>query len=403
MRDVYVAGVGITPFRKALDSTIAGLAAEATQEAMTDAGIDAERVGMAFFGNAMGGLMTGQEMIRAQAGLGETDLITTGVPMVSVENACASSSSAVHLAWMAVASGQVDIAVAVGAEKMTAEDKTKAFHALASAVDLQRVPELEADLYGGAPESAAGADRSLFMDIYADMAKRYMKDSGATPEDFARVAVKSHQHGALNPDAQYRDPITVEQVLESRPVSDPLTLLMCSPIGDGAAAVVLCAPEVAESLEPESVRVRSSALVSGVRGPAGNTAVERAADRAYESAGLGPKDLDVVEVHDAAAPAELIIYEELGLCGPGEAPALLADGATTLGGRIPVNTSGGLLSKGHPVGATGCAQIVEITQQLRGRAGPRQVENARTGLAENGGGYLGPDPAAAVVTVLSRD
>lgn len=403
MRNVYVGGVGITPFRKSLDSTIAGLAADATRDALTDAELAADRVGMIFFGNAMGGLITGQEMIRAQAGLGQTEFLTLGTPMVSVENACASSSSAAHLAWMAVASGQVDVALAVGAEKMTSEDKTRAFKGLASAVDLERVSALEDELYGGAPQEAAGVDRSLFMDIYADMAKKYMERSGATDEDFARVAVKSHRHGALNPHAQYRNIITVEDVLSSRTISDPLTLLMCSPIGDGAAALVLCSEEIARTLGTPRVRLRSSVLVSGVRGPSTLSAAERAAERAYELAGIGPEELDVVEVHDAAAPAELIICEELGLCGPGDAPKLLADGATTLGGRVPVNTSGGLLSKGHPVGATGCAQLVEITQQLRGRAGDRQVEGARIGLAENGGGYLGPDPAAAVITVLSRD
>jgi acetyl-CoA acetyltransferase len=370
---------------------------------LADATVAVDRVEMVFFANAMGGLMTGQEMIRAHAALRETGLLQLGAPMVSVENACASSSSAVHLAWMAVASGQVDVALAVGAEKMTSEDKSRAFAGLASAIDLERVSELEQDLYGGCPESGAGRDRSLFMDIYADMARRYMERSGATAEAFAQVAVKNHRHGALNPHAQYRNLVTVQDVMSSRMVSDPLTMLMCSPIGDGAAAVVLCSRDVARSLDIEPVRVRSSVLVSGIRGASVQSAVERAAERAYALAGVGPLELDVVELHDAAAPAELIVYEELGLCGPGEGPKLLAEGATALGGRIPVNTSGGLLSKGHPVGATGCAQLVELTLQLRGQAGDRQVAGARTGLAENGGGYLGRDPAAVVVTVLSAD
>lgn len=403
MTNVHVAGVGMTPFTKALDSSVPGLAADAVGQALQDSGLAADRVGMVFFGNAMGGTMTGQEMIRAKAGLGRTDFAALGTPMVAVENACASSSSAVHLASMAVASGQVDIALAVGAEKMTAPDKTLAFKGLASAVDLERVAELEEALYGGSPENAAGTDRSLFMDIYADMARRYTERSGATPEDFARVAVKAHRHGALNPHAQYRNLISVDEVLASRRVSDPLTLLMCSPIGDGAAAVVLCSDAVARDLE-DTVRLRASVLVSGIRGPeVVEPASTRASRKAYEMAGIGPDDLDVVELHDAAAPAELIISEELGLCGSGEAPKMLADGETTLGGRLPINTSGGLLSKGHPVGATGCAQIVELTDQLRGRAGDRQVEGAQIGLAENGGGYLGDDPAAVVVTILSRD
>jgi acetyl-CoA acetyltransferase len=400
MRDVFVAGVGMTPFQKDVASTISGMATAATTDAMADAQIRPEEVGMVFFGNAMAGLLTGQEMIRAQSALRGTGLL--GTPMINVENACASSSSAFHLAWMAVASGQVDVAVAVGAEKMSSPDKTLALRGLASAVDLERVSELEEMIYGGSPTSAAGGDRSLFMDIYADMARRYMDRSGATPEDFAKIAVKSHDNGSLNPLAQYRNRVTEEEVLGSRPISDPLTLLMCSPTGDGAAALALCGPEAAKRLGA-NVKVRATVVVSGTENGSDQTPVERAARLAYDRAGLGPESVDVAEVHDAAAPAELMMYEELGLCGPGEGPKLLADGATALGGRVPVNPSGGLLSKGHPVGATGCAQLVELTEQLLGRAGDRQVDGARVGLAENAGGYLGPDPAAAVITILSRD
>ncbi len=400
MRDVFVAGVGMTPFQKDVASTISGMATAATTDAMADAQIRPEEVGMVFFGNAMAGLLTGQEMIRAQSALRGTGLL--GTPMINVENACASSSSAFHLAWMAVASGQVDVAVAVGAEKMSSPDKTLALRGLASAVDLERVSELEEMIYGGSPTSAAGGDRSLFMDIYADMARRYMDRSGATPEDFAKIAVKSHDNGSLNPLAQYRNRVTEEEVLGSRPISDPLTLLMCSPTGDGAAALALCGPEAAKRLGA-NVKVRATVVVSGTENGSDQTPVERAARLAYDRAGLGPESVDVAEVHDAAAPAELMMYEELGLCGPGEGPKLLADGATAMGGRVPVNPSGGLLSKGHPVGATGCAQLVELTEQLLGRAGDRQVDGARVGLAENAGGYLGPDPAAAVITILSRD
>ena len=241
------------------------------------------------------------------------------------------------------------------------------------------------------------------MDIYAASTRDYMRRTGATVEDFAQVAVKSHEHAALNPNAQYRTPVSVEDVLASRTVSDPLTLLMCSPIGDGAAAVVVCSAARARRLSAEPVRVRSCALVSGTN-RAGDEpgAVERAAAQAYERAGIGPEDLDVLEVHDAAAPAELISYEELGLCRAGEASRLLRTGETRLGGSRVVNPSGGLLSKGHPIGATGCGQIVELADQLRGRCGPRQVEGARVALAENGGGFLGNDAAAMVVSVLSR-
>ena len=230
-----------------------------------------------------------------------------------------------------------------------------------------------------------------------------MDRSGATPTDFAKVVTKNQGNGKLNPKAQYGADLTVEEVLASREISPPLTLLMCSPVSDGGAALVLCSEQAAARLGADAVRVRSTALVSGRdRDSDDDGAVERAVRRAYEASGVGPEDLDVVEVHDAAAPAELMVYEELGLCAPGDGPKLLASGETALGGRVPVNPSGGLLSKGHPIGATGCGQLVELVDQLRGRCGARQVEGARVALAENGGGFLGSDPAAVVITVLSR-
>lgn len=401
MRDVFVGGIGMTAFGKFPQSSVRALAESATAGALADAGLAAPDVESVFFANATAGLLSGQEMVRGQVALQGTGLL--GVPIVNVENACASASTAAHLAWLSVASGQADVALAVGAEKLTHADKRRSFAALASAVDQDRIEELKAELYGPDVDPATTADRSFFMDIYADMATKYMQRTGARPADFARVAVKSHRHGARNPKAQYRDEVTVDQVLGSRAVSGPLTLMMCSPIGDGAAALVFCSDAVAARLATPRIRLRASALVSGRTERSASTATERAAARAYEQAGLGPREVDVVELHDAAAPAELILYEELGLCPAGDGAKLLADGETTLGGRIPVNTSGGLISKGHPVGATGCAQLVELVEQLRGTAGDRQVGGARVGLAENGGGHLGPDPAAVCVTILSRD
>jgi acetyl-CoA acetyltransferase len=419
MREVYVAGAAMTRFGKFPDTTIRALAEEATRGALDDAGVTPADIGMVFFSNAVAGILTNQEMIRGQVALRYTGLL--GVPMVNVENACASASSAFHLACMAVGSGAVDVALAVGSEKLTHEDRSRSFAAIGTAVDQLQLAELQqwassgsagsplpeqadswpAETASGADSGQAGGKRSFFMDVYAASARAYMKSSGATREDFAQVAVKSHRHAALNPYAQYRTEVTAEDVLASREIAAPLTLLMCSPIGDGAAALVVCSGEVARRLGT-GVRVRACALVSGRdRGPGEPGAVERAAHAACEQAGVGPGDLDVVELHDAAAPAELITYEELGLCGEGEGPALLASGATALGGRIPVNPSGGLLSKGHPIGATGCAQLVELTEQLRGRCGARQVPGARVALAENGGGFLGTDAAAMVVTVLS--
>lgn len=417
MHDVYIAGAAMTRFGKFPDTTIRALADEATRAALDDASVTAADIGIVFFSNAVAGLLTNQEMIRGQVALRYTGLL--GVPMVNVENACASASSAFYLACMAVGSGAADVALAVGSEKLSHEDRARSFAAIGTAVDQQQVAELQqwvssgsagsplpgqadsqpAETRGGAAGQAAGK-RSFFMDIYAANSRAYMKHSGATRQDFAEVAVKSHQHAALNPCAQYRTEVTVEDVLASREIAPPLTLLMCSPIGDGAAALVVCSPEAARRLGAR-VRVRACALVSGRdRGPGEPGAVERAAQAAYEKAGVGPGDLDVVELHDAAAPAELMTYEELGLCGEGQGPALLASGATRLGGRIPVNTSGGLLSKGHPIGATGCAQLVELTDQLRGRCGQRQVAGARVALAQNGGGFLGADAAAMVVSVL---
>ena len=321
--------------------------------------------------------------------------------------------------------GQVDIALAIGSEKLTHPDKMRSFAAIGTAVDLDNLaaarealsrtllgtgaagPEAGSPLPVGAeviPEGKKdGGGKSPFMDVYAGMTRHYMERSGATPEDFARIAVKNQGNGKLNPKAQYGGDMTVEEVLASRQISGPLTLLMCSPIGDGSAAIVLCSDDAVRRLGAEAVRIRATALVSGRdRTPDQPGAVERAVAKAYEMAGVGPEDLDVCEVHDAAAPAELMIYEELGLCGPGEGPKLLASGETALGGRVPVNPSGGLLAKGHPIGATGCAQLVELADQLRGRCGARQVEGARVALAENGGGFLGTDPAAIVITVFRR-
>ncbi|HEV7534769.1 MAG TPA: thiolase family protein [Acidimicrobiia bacterium] len=421
MRDVFIAGTGMTAFGKFMDSTVRSLAEEAVADALRDAHAAPGDIEMAFFSNATAGILTGQEMIRGQVALRNTGIL--GVPIVNVENACASASSAFFLAHMAVASGQVDIALAIGSEKLTHPDKMRSFAAIGTAVDLDNLaaareslsrtllgtgsagPDAGSPLPVGAevvPEKNGGG-KSPFMDVYAGMTRHYMEQSGATAEDFARIAVKNQGNGKLNPKAQYGGDITVEEVLASRQISGPLTLLMCSPIGDGSAAIVLCSEDAARRLGAEMVRVRATKLVSGRdRGPGDAGAVERAVAKAYEAAGVGPEDLDVCEVHDAAAPAELMIYEELGLCGPGEGPKLLASGETALGGRVPVNPSGGLLAKGHPIGATGCAQLVELADQLRGRCGARQVDGARVALAENGGGFLGTDPAAIVITVLSR-
>ena len=389
MRDVYIAGTGMTAFGKFMDSTVRSLAEEATAEALRDAHAAPGDIEMAFFSNATAGILTGQEMIRGQVALRNTGIL--GVPIVNVENACASVLRILLGSHGGRLRGPVDIALAIGSEKLTHPDKMRSFAAIGTAVDLDNVvgarEALTRTLLGMGSESVPppgeakkkdGGGKSPFMDVYAGMTRHYMEQSGATVEDFARIAVKNQGNGKLNPKAQYGGDITVEEVLASRQISGPLTLLMCSPIGDGAAALVLCSEEAARRLGAETVRVRATTLVSGRdRGPGDAGAVERAVARAYEAAGVGPEDLDVVEVHDAAAPAELMIYEELGLCGPGEGPKLLASGETALGGRVPVNPSGGLLAKGHPIGATGCAQLVELADQLRGRAAPARSREPR--------------------------
>ena len=392
MREVFVAGASTTAFGKYIDRPLRSLAEESVSGALADAGASPSHIEAAYFANAAAGLITGQEMIRGQTSLRATGLL--GIPLVNVENACASGSTAFHLAWMAVASGWVDVAMAIGAEKLTHVDKSRTFDAFNGAVDLD---EFDAATPG------ATRSRSLFMDLYARMARDYMARSDATVEDFARVAVKSHANAAGNPKAQYRKPITIEDVLASRTISDPLTLLMCSPIGDGAAALVLASDSGLQKLDADPVQVLAAVVLSASDDDGrGQEVVTRAANRAYAEAGIGPTDLDVVELHDAAAPAEVIVSEELGIAAPGKGAELLRSGETAIDGGIPINPSGGLLAKGHPIGATGCSQIVEIVDQLRGRCGARQVSDARIGLAENGGGWLRSGPAVATITILRR-
>jgi acetyl-CoA acyltransferase len=396
MREVMIGGTGMTRFGKYPDASIRSLVTEALVEAMTDAKTTAADVETIFFGNAAAGLLTGQEMITGQVALRDSGLL--GKPIINVENACASASSAAHLAWLSVASGQAEVALAIGAEKMTHPDKNVSFRALIAAMDLE---EIRAETGSDDPLTAGSAPgRSGFMDIYAGKARKYMAQTGATVEDFARVAAKSHHFGALNPKAQFQGGMSFEAVMASRTIVEPLKLAMCSPIGDGAAVLVFCSADFARRRGLDAVRAATITLVSGM--PGGASCNARASAKAYTMAGVGPEDIDVVELHDAASPAELIYVEELGLCRPGAGLQMLHDGQLELGGRIPVNTSGGLVAKGHPVGATGCAQIIEIADQLRGRCGARQVEGARVGMAQNGGGWIDDDTAATTLTILAR-
>lgn len=405
----YIAGVGMTTFGKHMDKSLKGLAALAIDAALQDAGIVKEQLQAAWMGNAAAGVITGQEMIR-----GEVVLRGMGIgkiPVINVENACASSSTAFQQACAMVSAGYYDVVLACGFEKLFHEDKARSLGAFSSAVDVEdpdgatNVVKKLAEA-AGEPFDAEGASgtRSVFMDIYAMMAKKYMKQTGASTRHFAMVSAKNSYHGSMNARAQFQELLSVEQVLAARLIIDPLTLPMCSPIGDGAAAVVIVSERKARELGlRHAVKVVASALVSGWDFEHADTSVGGyAAQQAYEAAGIDPQELSCVELHDASAPSELMAYEYLGLCAPGGSVELIDSGATRLGGRIPVNVSGGLLRKGHPVGATGCAQIVELTEQLRGRSGRRQVEGARIALAHNGGGAIGLDAAVTVVTLLQK-
>jgi acetyl-CoA acetyltransferase len=391
--EVWIRGAAMTPFGKHLDRSARDLVEEAVSAALADAGIEPNDVQAVFVGNAVSGLMNGQESIRGQVVLRRTGLL--GVPIVNIENACASSSTALHLGFQAIASGQYDCVAVVGYEKLYDADKSKSFRAFNASMDLT---ELQAR-FG----SNAGQDRSVFMDLYASFSADDGHAAGAVDrEALALVSVKNHHHGALNPYSQYREEVTVEQVLAARPVAGPLTLLMCSPLSDGAACLVLTGRNNRRG-RTGGVRIASSALTSG-RGDDTSkpSAVERAVRAAREAAGVGWEDLDVMELHDATAIAELDLYEQLGLCPPGDAPRLVYDRVTWLGGELPVNPSGGLLSRGHPIGATGAAQVVELAWQLEGRCEQRQVPNATVAMAQNAGGWVGTDAAACGVHVLQR-
>ncbi|MCP4227897.1 MAG: thiolase family protein [Actinomycetia bacterium] len=407
--DAIVAGVGMTTFGKHLEQGLKAIGGQAVTAALADAGMTGDDLDAAYVGNAAAGLVTGQESIRGQVvlrgiGLGK-------LPVINVENACASASTAVHQAAAMVTAGLYDCVLALGVEKLYHEDKKKSFGAFSGAVDVEQLQEFMANLKkraasDGAKSASKGAgeNRSMFMDIYAGVARNHMSRYGTTVEQFASISAKNSRHGHFNDRAQFRNEMSVEEVLAAPMIAGPLTRPMCSPIGDGAAAVILVSPARARQLGIEKpVRIRSCVLHSGWdRGPDEEDVARLCAKEAYEEAGVGPDDLSVVECHDASAPAELIAYEALGLCATGEGGKLVDSGDTSIGGRLPVNTSGGLLRKGHPVGATGIAQIVELTEQIQGRSGERQVDGAAVGLAHNGGGTIGADAAAMCVTIVSN-
>lgn len=411
VRNTYVAGVGITKFGKQLDVSVKELVEKAVLSALSDAGCEASQIQAAYFGTAGQGFIEGQNMVAGQIALRAMGI--SGIPVTNVENACATSSSALYAARLYVASGEGDICLAVGVDKLFSVDRAKSFGVFNGAWDVHKTEEQMAMLSGlgssvkppaGTPEPG---QRSPFMDIYANLSRLHMETFGTTQRQLAAVASKNHNHSTLNPIAQFQYPMSIDAVLNERVVSWPLTLPMCSPIGDGAAAAIVCNENGLKKMvhRTRAVRILANVLRSGSVRRAeefDQHLCHLAALQAYEIAGVGPGDISLAEVHDATAFAEIQQTENLGFCKFGEGGPLVESGATTLGGRIPVSVSGGLISRGHPVGATGLAQIYELVTQLRGEAGSRQVDNARLGIAENGGGFNGVEEAAAVITILGR-
>jgi acetyl-CoA acetyltransferase len=382
VRDVYVIGVGMTRLGKFPDVTLPDMARRAFYEAIKDAGVKPDEIEAAFIGHVRQGgqgAMLGQRIMR--------EIGVTGIPVLNVENICSSGSSALWTAFGMVSSGRFDLSVVIGAEQLSVLGKGV-------------LPPRQEDL-----EGLQGATLPSY---FAMVARRHMHEYGTTIEQLAKISVKNHKNGSLNPYAQFQKEVTLAEIASSPMVADPLTILHCCPTGDGAAAAIICSGDAVKKCRSKPIEIAASVLKSGTydggwRDLTTNQQTIRAAQEAYEISGIGPKDLDVIELHDCFSIAELFHYENLGICGKGEGGRLIEEGHTELSGRIPVNPSGGLLAKGHPLGATGVAQIVEIVWQLRGEAGKRQVPDARVGLAHCVGGVVdGLDLGACTVHILKR-
>ena len=362
MRDVAIVGANMLKFGRYPDKDVVQLASEAAIAAMKDAGVSIKDIEIVTSGNLyQSNAMIGQRIMK--------EIGATGVPVINVANACATGSTAFREAWLSVASGAYDVALAIGSEQMG------------------KMGLLGADGANREYSTEGVMGTGLMPGVFGQAGVEHMRKYGTTQEQFAKVAVKNHKHSVHNPYAQYQIETPLEDVLNARPIAYPNTLYMCCPTGDGAAAAVLMSAEKARQFTSKPVWVGASVLTSDPYAPRNptmfdiNTVTRIAAKEAYEKAGITPQDLSMVELHDCFATAELLHYENLQLCGEGEAGKMIDEGATYVGGKIPVNASGGLLSKGHPLGATGVANIVEIVWHLRGEAGARQVEGAKVGLA----------------------
>ena len=410
--NIYVAGVGMTQFGRHLQHSVASLSEEALAAALKDAAISRADIQQAYYGGVTQSPLQGQHAVPGQVVFARLGLV--GLPVYNVENACASGTSAFQMAVQSLRAGACDVALALGAEKMNIEDKRRALALFEGGWDVSLADENTARLLamGEGVEVPEGSESerpySKFMAIYAALCRFWMKNFGTTQRQIAAVAAKNHQHSVHNPLSQYREPFTIDQVLAAPPITYPLTMPMCSPLSDGAAAVIVCNERALAKLgiaRSRAIRVAATAIATATPRAAdafADAVCRRAGRAAYEQAGISPADVSVAEVHDASAMGEIIAAEYLGLAPMGGAGAAAEAGELSVGGRIPINTSGGLESKGHPIGATGLGQIHELVTQLRGEAGPRQVKGAKVALQENGGGSIGYEEAVVTVNLFTR-
>jgi acetyl-CoA acetyltransferase len=389
MNDVVVRGIGMTPFGRHLDRNLKSLGREAVEAAVKDAGVEIADIQAVFFANSLAGLITGQECIR-----GETvvhPLGIGGIPVHNIENACASAGDALHLAWTSIVAGLYDTVLVLGVEKLWLEDRARTFGAYAAAMDVEEPFDSAA---------GAGSDRTPFVDRQARIASALM-DRGVTVRMLAEVSSRALRNGSLNPLAHRRFSATPEEVLASRVVVDPLTSLMSSPVSDGAAAAILSSGRGAGDASRQ-IRILASRFATRPATEDGPTAIKVSGEAALKQAGLGVEDLDFVEVHDASVAYELMAWTELGLCARGDEPEWIASGRTEIGGKLPINPSGGLIARGHPIGASGLAQVYETVEQLRGEVGARQVEGAQIGLCQIGGGVIKNETATSAVHIFAK-
>lgn len=412
MSHIYIAGIAMTVFGRHLERPLEDLAREALQGALKDAGCQIADIGTAYYAGITNGPLQGQLAIPGQVVMSKIGI--EQIPIFNIDNGCAAGSSAVHLAIQSLKAGNTDVALALGCEKMNVPEKGKAIAIMEGGWDVARADENYQTLMkmgeGVAlpPGSESEKPFSKFMAIYAAMCRFHMKTFGTTQRQIAAVSSKNHEHSTRNPFAQFRKTFTIDEILAAPSITYPLTLPMCAPMTDGAAAVILCTEEGLQRIGADKsrcIKVAASVMRSFSQRRYDQPELHLArlaANQAYEIAGLGPQDMHVAEVHDAAAMGEIIQAENLGFVPLGEGGPAAERGDFSLGGRIPINVSGGLESKGHPIGATGIGQLFELVTQLRGEAGDRQVPGARHAIQENGGGMIGVEEAAVAIHILSK-